>query len=203
VRLPEFQVPVLALTLHEYLHEIDRITEPLDRYDAEITRTVKEDVSLAHGAVIRGLQALRGVRLLTAVTVVSELGQLSRFRRPAQLMSYAGIVPRERSSGGAGHRSGITKAGNAPLRRILVEAAWQYRFPPKLTRAVRLRHAGQPERVKAIAWAAQLRLTDRYRALLGRRKPLPQVIGAIARELLGFMWAIGVEIERHTGEIAA
>jgi transposase len=196
IRMPLFQPAVRALTLHEYLHEIDRLTERLARYDAAIARTVREDLSPERQAVVRGLQALRGVGLLTAATVVSELGQLSRFRRPSQLMSYAGIVPRERSSGGTVRRSGITKTGNAHLRRILVEAAWSYRYPPKLTRDVRLRHAGQPERIKAIAWAAQLRLTDRYTALLRHRKPLPQVIAAVARELLGFMWAIGVEAER-------
>ena len=135
------------------------------------------------------------MRLLTAATIVSEVGQLRRFRRPAQLMSYAGIVPREHSSGASRRQGAITKTGNAHLRRVLIESAWAYRHTPKLSAALRRRQAGQPAAVRALAWAAQLRLTDRYRALLRHHKSVPQVITTIARELLGFIWAIGVEIE--------
>jgi transposase len=190
--LPE---PVLHVTLHEYLQEIDRGTERLARYDAAITHAVR-DAAPELQAVIAALQSLRGVQFLTAVTVVTELGQFVRFARPAQLMAYAGLVPREHSSGARIRRTGITKCGNTHLRRIVVEAAWAYRHGPHVGPLLRKRQHGQSATVKAIAWHAQRRLCTRYLTLGQRQKPLPQIIAAIARELLGFMWAIGVEVER-------
>jgi transposase len=185
----------LQITVHEYLHEMDRCTERVARYDAAIASAVREAAPELQ-AVIAALQSLRGVQFLTAVTVVSELGQLSRFPRPAQLMAYAGLVPREHSSGTRIRRSGITKCGNTHLRRIVIEAAWAYRHGPHVGPLLRKRQAGQSATVRAIAWHAQRRLCDRYHTLAQRKKPLPQVIAALARELLGFMWAIGVEVER-------
>ena len=190
--LPEL---ALRITVHEYLQEIDRCTERLARYEAAIASAVREAAPELQ-AVIAALQCLRGVQFLTAVTVVSELGQLSRFPRPAQLMAYAGLVPREHSSGARTRRGGITKCGNTHLRRIVIEAAWAYRHGPHVGPLLRKRQAGQSATVRAIAWHAQRRLCDRYHTLAQRKKPLPQVIAAVARELLGFMWAIGVEAER-------
>jgi len=194
IKHPTLHVDALQITLHEYLHEIDRCTERLARYDTAIAAAVRQADPVTQ-ALIAGLQCLRGVQLLTAVTLVTELGQLSRFPRPAQLMAYAGLVPREHSSGTKIRRSGITKCGNTHLRRILVEAAWSYRHPPALSAGLRLRQRGQPPTVIAIAWQAQQRLSVRYRALAQRKKPLPQIMTALARELLGFIWAIGVDIE--------
>ncbi len=146
-------------------------------------------------AVIEGLQSLRGVAKISAVTLVAELGQLSRFEHARQLMGYAGMVSREHSSGERVRRGSISKAGNAHLRRIVTEAAWAYRHRPAVGPGLAARQGGQSEAVKAIAWRAQHRLHGRYRALLARGKTKQKVITAIGRELLGFIWAIGVELE--------
>jgi hypothetical protein len=113
-------------------------------------------------------------------------------------MSYAGVVSREHSSGSRIRRGAITKSGNAHLRRLIIEAAWHYRHQPGLRHALSKRQAGLSQDVKAIAWKAQLRLTRRYRRLVARGKPKPQAIVAIARELLGFVWAIGIQVEKES-----
>jgi len=118
-------------------------------------------------------------------------------------MGYSGTVPSEHSSGASVQRGAITKTGNAHVRRILIEAAWAYRFPPKCTGALRTRQRGQPEPVIEIAWKAQQRLSSRYRRLLARGKPTPHVITAVGRELAGFIWAIGVAAERTSTAVAA
>ena len=148
-------------------------------------------------AVIEALQALRGIALVSAVTIVAEVGELSRFARAPQLMGYSGMGAREDSSGARTRRGGITKTGNAHLRRIVVEAAWAYRHRPAVGGALRKRQATLSEEVKAIAWKAQHRLHGRYRKLLGRGKCQQQVVTAVGRELLGFIWAIGVTVERQ------
>jgi transposase len=148
-------------------------------------------------AVIEALQSLRGVALVSAVTIVAEVGALSRFAREPQLMGYSGMGPREDSSGSRTRRGGITKTGNAHLRRIALEAAWAYRHRPAVGGALRKRQAPVSEEVKAIGWKAQLRLHARYRKLLGRGKCQQQVVTAVGRELLGFIWAIGVTVERE------
>ncbi len=161
--------------------------------------TAVQTVAKSLRAVIEGLQSLRGVAKISAVTLVAELGQLSRFEHPRQLMGYAGMVSREHSSGERVQRGSISKAGNAHLRRIVTEAAWAYRHRPAVGPGLAVRQCGQSEAVKAIAWRAQHRLHARYRALLARGKTKQKVITAVGRELLGFIWAIGVELERtHT-----
>lgn len=140
--------------------------------------------------------AVRLARTVTAATLVSELGTLRRFASPRQLMGYAGLVPREHSSGSGVHRGAITKTGNAHLRRVLVEAAWAYRHRPNLSSPVlRLRQQTQSLPVVAIATRAQQRLCTRYRRLTERGKPPLAVATTIARELLGFIWAIGQLVE--------
>jgi len=130
------------------------------------------------------------------VTIVAEVGQLSRFTKARQLMGYSGAVSREHSSGERIRRGSISKAGNAHLRRIVVEAAWAYRHRPAIGATLAVRQRDQSEAVKAIAWRAQHRLHQRYRALLARGKTKQKIITAVGRELLGFIWAIGIEIER-------
>src|SRR5579863_2195013 len=134
--------------------------------------------------------ALRGVNLLTAMTVVAEIGDLRRFDSAPQLMAYVGLVPSEHSSGATRARGAITKTGNAHLRRVLVEAAWHYRHHPFVGRALRLRQQGAPDTVVQRAWTAQQRLYHRYRRLAGRGKPTQLVVTAVARELTGFVWAV-------------
>jgi len=144
--------------------------------------------------LVAALQALRGVRLLTAVTLACELGDLRRFPKASHLMGYVGLVPSESSSGPSTHRGPITKTGNGYARRALVEAAWSYRFAPRQGRQLRRRSAGLSPEILAIAWKAQHRLHARYRRLLACGKAPGRVITAIARELAGFVWAIGQHV---------
>jgi transposase len=139
---------------------------------------------------------MRGVSKLAAVTVVAEVGELSRFEHPRQLMGYSGAVPSEHSSGGKTQRGSITKTGNSHLRRVLIEGAWSYRHRARVIGKLRKRQESVSEPVKAIAWKAQQRLCARYRLLKAKGKVQQHVVTAIAREMLGFIWAIGVEVER-------
>jgi len=153
-------------------------------------------------AVIEALQALRGVAQLTAVTVVAELGSLSRFHNPRQLMGYSGLVSSEYSSGNRIQRGRITKTGNAHLRRVIIESAWAYQHRPWIGGFLLKRQQGlnlSPE-VKEIAWKAQWRLHTRYKKLAGAGKKKPQIVTAVGRELLGFIWAIAVHTETEFRE---
>lgn len=145
--------------------------------------------------VVEGLMALRGVGLITAMTVLAELGDLTRFDSPRQLMAYLGVVPSEHSSGASRRQGAITKTGNGHVRRVLVEAAWAYRFPPRRTAEIARRAERTTPAVQAIAWYAQKRLCARYRGLLEAGKNTKQVTTAIARELAGFLWAIACELQ--------
>jgi transposase len=192
-----FDQPPQEATLLDYIHEVDHVAARVERLEAAITTAVQTAPARMR-AVIEALQALRGIAMVTAVTIAAEVGELSRFARPRQLMGYSGAVAREDSSGERTWRGGITKTGNAHLRRVIVEAAWAYRHRPAVGAALRKRQAAASAEVKEIAWKAQHRLHARYRALAGRGKCNPQVITAIARELLGFIWAIGVHVESST-----
>jgi len=140
--------------------------------------------------VVAALQSMRGMALVDAATLIAELGDLSRFANPRQLMAYLGLVPSEHSSGASVKRGGLTKAGNGAARRLLIEAAWCYRFPARVSRELLLRQEAQPKPIREIAWKAQLRLCARYRKLARTGKPANVVTAAIARELAGFVWAI-------------
>lgn len=189
-----FEHAAQEATLLDYLHEVEHVADRIARLEDAIDRAVTT-APPAMRAVIEALQALRGIALVSAVTVVAEVGELSRFARAPQLMGYSGMGAREDSSGARTRRGGITKTGNAHLRRVVVEAAWAYRHRPAVRGALRKRQAALSEAVKAIAWKAQHRLHGRYRRLLGRGKCPQQVVTAVARELLGFIWAIGVTVE--------
>jgi transposase len=191
---------IFADYLNEVRHGLDRVAL-LDRAIDQAVESAPERTR----AVVAALQTLRGVAKTTAVTVAMEVGSFSRFEQARQLMAYSGAVPSEHSTGGPGQarRGAITKAGNGHLRRILTEAAWHYRHPPRVSRTLRSRQRGQSERVKDISWKAQVRLSGRFRRLLGRGKPPQKAATAVARELLGFMWAIGREVERPDLEKAA
>lgn len=142
--------------------------------------------------VVAALQALRGVALITAVEMVAEVGDLTRFRNPREVMGYLGLVPREDSTGDKRRQGSITKTGNCHARRSLVESAWAYARPPRLTRALKQRQQGLSREVIEISWRAQVRLCGRYRRLMARGKNKKKIIVAIARELCAFMWAIAV-----------
>jgi len=186
-------------TLLDYLHEVEHMAARMERLDGAIEEAVKLAPPQMR-EVIEALQALRGIAQVTAVTIVAELGRLSRFGEAPQLMAFSGIVPREHSSGESTRRGGVTKTGNAHLRRVVVEAAWSYRHPPAITKGLRLRQEKVSEEVKEISWKAQHRLHSRYRKLTARGKNTGKVVTAMGRELLGFIWAIGVQVEAGQGK---
>lgn len=161
-----------------------------DRIDrlVQAIREAVPDWSLA--ASVTALQAMRGIDLVASVTILAEIGDLTRFDTPRRLMGYIGLVPSERSTGDEVRRGGITKAGNRRVRRILVEAAWSYRHPPRVGVDKQAKVAAAPRPVREIAWKAQTRLSARYRSLSRRGKRPTIVATAIARELCGFIWAI-------------
>ena len=141
--------------------------------------------------LVRALMTLRGLDLVSATTVVAELGDLRRFARPRELMGYLGLVPSEHTTGSKRRQGAITKTGNGHVRRVLVEAAWNYRYPARLSRRQQLRQEAQPALIREIAWRAQLRLSHRYRRLKARGLQHNKITVAIARELAAFIWEIG------------
>ena len=194
VRQLRFKQVAQESTRLDYLHEVEHMAERVKRLEQAITEAVKL-ASAALQEVIRGLQALRGVAQISAVTIAAELGNISRFNTPRQLMGYSGVVPSEDSSGQRTRRGSITKSGNAHLRRIAIEAAWSYRLRPGVGPALRKRQEGVAEEIKEIAWKAQHRLHKRYCRLAAAGKDQRKIITAVGRELLGFIWAIGIKAE--------
>jgi transposase len=191
-----FEQPALEATLADYLEEVEHAAQRIVRLEQAIEEAAAQAAPEVR-AVIEALQALRGVAQITATTVVAELGSLARFENPRQLMGYTGLVPREHSSGNRTQRGAITKSGNAHLRRVLVEAVWAYRHRPAVNGRLLKRQKALTlsDEAKQIAWRAQQRLHKRYTALMARGKHKNQVVTALARELLGFLWAIAVRTE--------
>jgi transposase len=190
-----FELAPQQATLEDYASEVDHARARVERLERTLDAAI-ETAPASMRAVIDALQSMRGVSQLAAVTIVAEVGELSRFEHPRQLMGYSGAVPSEQSSGGATRRGGITKTGNSHLRRVLVESAWAYRHRPRVIGKLRKRQEGMSDAVKAIAWKAQERLCGRYKKLAAKSMMQQQVVTAVAREMLGFIWAIGVEVER-------
>jgi transposase len=183
------------MTLEDYLNEVEHSAVRIERLEKAIDEAV-EQAPEGIRELVQALQALRGVARVGAVTIVAELGTLTRFEHPRQLMGYSGAVSREHSSGGTTRRGGITKTGNAHLRRVIVEAAWSQRYKPVLSLLMRKRQEGLSAEVQEIASKARQRLHSRYVHLLRRGKTKQEVVTAVAREMLGFIWAIGVSVER-------
>jgi len=140
--------------------------------------------------VVEAIQALRGVQFTVAITLIAEIGDLSRFEHSRQLMAWLGVTPSEHSSGGSRKLGGITKAGNSYARKVLIEAAWSYRFPAKVSRIIQVRHEHLPKPVVDRAWEAQLRLCGRYRKLTARGKPANVAVAGVTRELAAYVWDI-------------
>lgn len=184
----KFDHPVQQIVFQEYVDTVKAMTKRVEALDKQIESAAAESV---FWPVIEGLMALRGVNLLTATTIVAEIGDLRRFASAPQLMAYLGVVPSEHSSGGTKSRGGITKTGNGHVRRVLVEAAWTYRHPARKTAVLQRRAEQTSAVVQEIAWKAQTRLCGRYRLFEARGKLKVQACTAIARELVGFIWAIG------------
>jgi transposase len=175
------------IVMEELLGAVRQAQDRVGRLEQAIREAVPE-WSLA--AVVTALMSVRGIDLVAAVTILAELGDLSRFASPRELMAYLGLVPSERSTGDSVKRGGITKAGNRRARRILVEASWSYRYPPRIGRDKQAKVDAAPAPVRAIAWKAQTRLSGRFRTLSKKGKRPTVVVTAIARELCGFIWAI-------------
>ena len=183
--------PAQQIVFQEYVRAVTEHTERLQRLEQELHDHVQ---TWRLQPVVEALQALRGVQFIVAVTLVAELGDLTRFENPRQLMKYLGLIPSEYSSGERRRQGPITKAGNTHARRALVEGAWAYRYPAKVSRHIQLRLEQLPKPIQDISWKAQVRLCKRFRRLLARGKHANQVVVAIARELVGFLWAIAKQV---------
>ena len=192
-----FAHPAQQIVFQEYVDAVQEAQARIKGLDQALQHTLEQ---WSREDETRGLMALRGVNTLTAITTLAELGDLTRFDSPRQLMAFVGLVPSERSSGSRQQRGAITKAGNAHVRRVLVEAAWCYRFPARKTAVLQRRAEKTAPAIQAIAWKAQKRLCGRYGRLSARGMPKNKVCTAIARELLGFMWAIAWE-HKHPGSM--
>ncbi len=194
-----FSQPAQQIVFEEYIQAIRQASARVAALEEEMGR-IWPGWSL--GPVVEGLMALRGVSLIVAMTVVAELGDITRFDSPRELMAFLGLVPGEHSSGQRQQRGGITKTGNGHVRRVLVEAAWCYRFAARKTAHLQRRAERTSEEVQAIAWKAQKRLSHRYRHLQNQGKPKQQVCTAVARELAGFIWAIAEQVKDPTHAVA-
>lgn len=179
------------VVFQDYVEAVWSAQERRDQLEARISALLK---GWSLSPLVEALRALRGLDMISAVSFVAAVGDLGRFENPRRLMAYLGLVPSEHSSGERIRRGGITKTGNREARRMLVEAAWSYRYPPRVSTGKTDIVSRQPKVVRDVAWKAQVRLCDRYRRLSAGGKRPTVVIAAIARELSGFIWAIGQEV---------
>lgn len=193
-----FEDPVDRVVFENYMLAIEQIEARIDSLDRALAEAA---ASAPYAEPVGWLRCFRGIDTVTAITLLAEIHDFRRFEHPRQLMSYLGLTPSEHTSGGDPNRGGITKAGNSRVRRMLIEAAWHYRHRPAVGVALRKRREGQPPAVIAIADKAQQRLNRRYHKLtLGSRKPPTKAVVAVARELVGFIWAA---LREQAGEQAA
>lgn len=193
--LASLKLPLAAqqIAFQEYLHSI---TESAARI-ARLEQALREQLpGWGLRPVVQALMAMRGMQLIAAMTLVAELQDFTRFAHPRQLMAYVGLVPGEHSSGPKRRQGSITKAGNSAARRMLVEVAWQYLHGPRVSPIIARRHDQVPAAITDIAWAAQLRLSAKFKRLLARKVMKTKAVVAVARELVGFVWAIARQV--HT-----
>ncbi|HTN62534.1 MAG TPA: IS110 family transposase, partial [Devosia sp.] len=182
-----FSHPAEQIVFEELIQRMEVACARQGRHEDAIRRLLPA-WSLA--GVVAAIQSMRGVALMSAVTLATEIGDFSRFASPRQLMAWLGLVPKEHSSGRKVARGNITKAGNIRARRVLVEGAWTYRLPARMGEDITRRNEGLPEAIRAAAWKAQVRLCTRYRRLQNTGKPQNVIVVAIAREMAAFIWAI-------------
>jgi transposase len=201
VQALEFEFEPQKVTLGDCIAEVLRMGERVGRLDHAIDRAI-EAAPAEKKAVVEALQALRGVAKLTAVTIVTEIGTFERFHKPTQLMGYTGLVPSEYSSGARQAQGRITRTGNAHLRHVLGEAAWHARHRPWLNKRLKKVLPTLPPGVSEIAWKAQERLHRKFTKLTYHRKPAGKVATAVAREFVGFIWAVGRLAEQHASAAA-
>jgi transposase len=195
IRQQGFELPSQQVCLEEYLQAVEEATARVERLETQIREQLQY---WSQAPVVKALMAHRGVSVVVAATLAAELGDLSRFDRARELMGFVGLVPSLNATG-LRHRTGaITKTGNGHARRCLVEAAWAYRHPARRTAHLRKRLEGQPQAVQDIAWKGQLRLCGRYRKMTARGVHHNKVVTAIARELVGFLWATANKVKPNT-----
>lgn len=175
----------------EYWQAIEAGDQRVQRLNQALQQSV---VGWRFEPVVAALQALRGVDVINAIGLVAEIGDFSRFDHPRKLMGYLGLVPSEHSSGNKTSRGSITKTGNAHARRLLTQAAWNYRFKARVGERAQQRQKPLSEAIRTLGWKAQLRLTRRYAALSARGVQINKVCVAVARELAGFIWAIAAAV---------
>ena len=187
-----FAHPAQQIVLQEQIDAIEEAERRRDRLGQQI-RELVPDWSLA--PLVTALQAMRGIAFLSAVVLAAEVGDFRRFATPRQLMAWLGLVPSEHSSGSKVERGGITKAGNGRARRVLIEGAWSYRFPARVTSPIQARLDGVSDAVRAIGWKAQVRLCARFRRLVAAGKNVNVVTTAVAREMAAFAWAIACQVQ--------
>ena len=192
-----FEQPASQIAYEEYAEAVRQAQSRTARLEQQLQDQL-EGWSL--GPQARALTALRGVDWLAGMTLLAELGDLTRFDSPRELMGFVGLTSSEHTSGPRRRQGAITKAGNEEARRLLVECAWAYRFPARRSRLIQRRAEKESPAVQAIAWKAQVRLCGRFRKLRGNGKHSNVVVTAAARELLGFIWAIVVEQTRTQQE---
>lgn len=188
----KFENTSLQVVFQEYYHQLKELEQRIVRLEEDINLQATEGI---HAPVIQALQTLRGVALITATSLVAEIGSFKRFPSPRHLMAYVGLIPSEFSSGEKRRQGEITRTGNRHVRRLLIESAWSYRYQPAVKGELKRRQEGQSPAVTSISWKAQNRLHKRYFQLLSRGKESGKVITAVARELAGFIWAITQEVE--------
>ena len=191
----KFEFAPLRVAFQEYLQNLNEVEQRIKRLEEEIQIQATEGV---HAPMIQALQSLRGVALITAASLVAEIGSFKRFRTPKQLMAYTGLVPSESSSGDLRRQGTITKTGNSHVRRLLIESSWSYRYQPAVRDRLKRRLEGQSGSIQGISWKAQQRLHNKYFRLLSRGKSSRTAITAVARELAGFIWAVAHEVEGKT-----
>jgi transposase len=190
VRSQRFDYPALTMAYEDAVQAVEAAQERVMRLTASIGEAV---AGWSGGALVRALQAFRGIQLVTAATLAAEIGDFARFPHPRNLMAYLGLIPSEHSTGPTRRQGPITRTGNGHVRRVLVEAAWSYRVRATMSKVIRARNEGIASGVKAIAWKAQVRLHKRYLRLIHRGKSKQEVVVAVARELAGFIWAAARE----------
>ena len=185
-----FEHPAQQQAFQTYVHALDLV-------DARVAVLERQIEALAlegpWAGLVARLRCLRGIDTLTAVGIVCEIGNFTRFKRAEEFMSFIGLVPSEHSSGEKRRPGAITKVGNSHVRRLLVEAAWHARRPPRVGYELARRQGDQPPEVRERAWRAQQRLHQRWRRMAGRGKPHQKIVVACARELAGFVWAIATD----------
>jgi transposase len=183
------------VVITEYIYAVEQAQEKINRYNKAVEEAATQ---IPNQKLLKALQALRGIGLLTAATLIAEMGDISRFKTAPQLMCFLGIVPGEHTTSDNRRQSGITKTGNTHVRFLIIESSHHYRYNPRIGPELKKRQEGLSEEIKAIAWKAQHRLHHKFRKMVIRGKSKQKTVVAVGRELLGFIWAIATQVAKES-----